>query len=583
LEKVAVRKEISPSLRPRQEVAATEFESSFGSFLVEEKIVDRSILERAIGAGQKTGERLDRVMIKLGFVSEMELTTALGAYLGVPLAVPEDFPIAPVLLNVAEAGFVLRNRVLPLSDSNQSILLGVVDPLDTDPVRALEYLTELRAETKLIAPSDFERIYTALYSEETGRNEGRHGHDPDAHEVDVQRLRDLASEAPIIRLVNQIVAEAVDIGASDIHVEAGENEVLVRYRIDGVLRTAQALALSLRPAITSRIKVMSKLDIAERRLPQDGRVKIAVRGTEIDFRVSTMPTIFGESVVLRILDRSRIKLNFEALGFPKEHIADFGALLSEPNGIILVTGPTGSGKTTTLYTMLRALNGTDRKIFTVEDPIEYQLAGINQVQVQANIGFDFPQALRSILRQDPDIIMVGEIRDTETARIAIQASLTGHLVLSTLHTNNASAAITRLLDMGLEPYLLASTIKGVIAQRLVRTLCRYCSVQHSAADHWARELSGRMPSLSSHPVANIRSAVGCQACGNTGYIGRSTVAEILFVDGETQRLVMAGVPDREIEAQARDRGMVDMYHAGVRKIWCGETTVEEVMRVTRVG
>ena len=277
----------------------------------------------------------------------------------------------------------------------------------------------------------------------------------------------------MIRLVNQIIANAVEARASDIHIEPNVDQVLVRYRIDGMLRTAQVLAPALRAAITSRIKIMSKLDIAERRMPQDGRIKVAVRGVDIDFRVSTIPTIFGESVVMRILDRSRVELDFAKLGFAADHISALQGLMHEPNGIILVTGPTGSGKTTTLYTALKSLNSSERKIFSVEDPIEYQLAGINQVQVRPEIGLDFPHALRAILRQDPDIIMIGEIRDLETARIAIQSSLTGHLVLSTLHTNSAAAAITRLIDIGVENYLLASTVKGVVAQRLVRKLCRH--------------------------------------------------------------------------------------------------------------
>jgi general secretion pathway protein E len=342
---------------------------------------------------------------------------------------------------------------------------------------------------RIFVPADFDRAFDALYKSRANGIGRATPSGADASELDVQRLRDMASEAPVIRMVNQIIADAVESRASDIHIEPNVDMVLVRYRIDGILRTAQILAVTLRAAITSRIKIMSKLDIAERRMPQDGRIKIAVRGVDIDFRVSTIPTVFGESVVMRILDRSRVELDFGRLGFQPEHINALGRLMIEPNGIILVTGPTGSGKTTTLYTALKALNSPDRKVFTVEDPVEYQIAGINQVQVQSAIGFDFPHALRSILRQDPDIIMIGEIRDLETARIAIQSSLTGHLVLSTLHTNGAAAAITRLVDMGVENYLLASTLKGVLAQRLVRTLCPHCAAKHDGADYWAGEFS----------------------------------------------------------------------------------------------
>jgi general secretion pathway protein E len=334
--------------------------------------------------------------------------------------------------------------------------------------------------------------------------------------------------------------------------EPNVDQVLVRYRIDGMLRTAQTLAPSLRAAITSRLKIMAKLDIAERRMPQDGRIKLAVRGVDIDFRVSTIPTIFGESVVLRILDRTRVTLDFPALGFSNDQIATLERLLQEPNGIILVTGPTGSGKTTTLYTALKSLNSADRKIFSVEDPIEYQLTGIDQVQVQSEIGLTFPHALRSILRQDPDIIMIGEIRDLDTARIAIQASLTGHLVLSTLHTNSAAAAITRLVDIGVEGYLLASTVKAVLAQRLIRRLCQHCACEHDQALHWADELRRAAPALEALGKANIRRARGCTSCGGSGFVGRSTIAEILLIDSDLHGLILSNTSD-EWDDYARRR------------------------------
>ena len=392
----------------------------------------------------------------------------------------------------------------------------------------------------------------------------------------------MASEAPTIRLVNQIIFNAVELRASDIHVEPNVDSVLVRYRIDGALRTAQILPPNLRAAVTSRIKIMSRLDIAERRLPQDGRIKIAVRGVDIDFRVSTIPTVFGESVVLRILDRSRIDLNFERLGFHEKHIAALQELMAQPNGIILVTGPTGSGKTTTLYTALKGLNSSDRKLFTVEDPIEYQLAGINQVQVHPAIGFDFPHALRSILRQDPDIIMIGEIRDLETAQIAIQSSLTGHLVFSTLHTNSAAATITRLVDMGIENYLLASTVKGVLAQRLVRRLCRHCAEPHGNAEFWADEIARKAPAADVNGAPRIRRPRGCAECGQSGFSGRTTIAELLLIDAGIHRMILERSSDVEIERAARASGMSTMYESGIAKVWRGETTIEEVLQVTRM-
>src|SRR5262245_12637114 len=326
-----------------------------------------------------------------------------------------------------------------------------------------------------------------------------------------------------------------------------------------------------------------RLDIAERRLPQDGRIKIAVRGIDIDLRISTVPTAFGESVVMRILDRSRVDLDLVKLGFDAAHIDGLHELMRQPNGIVLVTGPTGSGKTTTLYTALKILNRPDAKLFTVEDPIEYQLAGINQIQVQPAIGLDFPHALRSILRQDPDIIMIGEIRDLETARIAVQASLTGHLVFSTLHTNSAAATITRLVDMGIENYLLASTVKGVLAQRLVRRLCPRCAARHENTDHWANEIRRSVPGIDGLGSADLRRATGCNSCGSTGYSGRTTIAELMVVDAEIERLILSAASDADLEQTARSRGMLTMYEAGMAKVWSGVTTVDEVLSVTRAS
>src|SRR5262245_22832981 len=325
-----------------------------------------------------------------------------------------------------------------------------------------------------------------------------------------------------------------------------------------------------------------RLDIAERRLPQDGRIKIAVRGIDIDLRISTVPTAFGESVVMRILDRSRVDLDLVKLGFDAAHIDGLHELMRQPNGIVLVTGPTGSGKTTTLYTALKGLNSADRKLFTVEDPIEYQLAGINQVQVQPAIGLDFPHALRSILRQDPDIIMICEIRDLETAQIAIQSSLTGHLVFSTLHTNSAAATITRLVDMGIENYLLASTVKGVLAQRLVRRLCRHCAEPHNNAEFWAEEIARKATASEIGGAPTIRRARGCVECGHSGFSGRTTIAELLLIDAGIHRMILGSSSDAEIESAARSGGMSTMYESGIAKVWRGETTIEEVLQATRM-
>jgi general secretion pathway protein E len=558
--------------------------AGLGAFLTSEKIIDAAALDRAERAARTTGARLDQVLTTLGLLSESDLARALARFLAIPLATIAQIPAAPVLPELVDRAFVRRSKVMPLQVSGERLTVAVVDPFNQEPMRALAYLIGKPVAAHIFAASDFEKGFDALYGNPDARPSGSSGSGlADSADIDVERLRDMASEAPTIRLVNQLIANAVEVQASDIHIEPAVDSVLVRYRIDGSLRTAQALAPGQRAAVTSRIKIMAKLDIAERRLPQDGRIKIAIRGVDIDFRISTIPTVFGESVVMRILDRTRVELDFVKLGFDAPHIATLRGLLDQPNGIILVTGPTGSGKTTTLYTALKGLNRTDTKIFTVEDPIEYQLAGVNQVQVAPAIGFDFPHALRSILRQDPDIIMIGEIRDLETARIAIQASLTGHLVLSTLHTNSAAATITRLLDMGVENYLLASTVKGIVAQRLVRTLCRHCASPHDEAAYWGGELQQRVRDIARLGAPRIRRAQGCDHCNDTGYAGRSTIAEILNFDTDVQRLVLSMKSDAEIEQAARERGMVGMFENGAAKVWQGETTIEEVLRATRMG
>jgi general secretion pathway protein E len=572
-----------PLADARPKTGTSDLAESFGAFLMERGLIDNATLDRARRATRTTGERFDRVLTKLGLLSETNLTAALCAYLALPPAVLAEAPAEPVLPEAIRADFVRRNRVLPLVLGDEALVVGVADPFNDEPLRALAFLIGRPVTARLFVPADFDKAFQALYAPSDTDAASAQAGTGEASEIDVQRLRDMASEAPTIRLVNQIIHDAVETRASDIHVEPTTDAVLVRCRIDGALRTARSLPPDVRAAITSRLKIMARLDIAERRLPQDGRIKIAVRGIDIDFRMSTIPTAFGESVVLRILDRSRVELDFGKLGFAPELLAELQRLMNEPNGIILVTGPTGSGKTTTLYTALKMLNLPDRKLLTVEDPIEYQLEGINQVQVHPAIGLDFPHALRSILRQDPDIIMIGEIRDLETARIAVQASLTGHLVFSTLHTNSAAATITRLVDMGIENYLLASTLRGVLAQRLVRRLCQRCSVRHDNAGPWAEEIAGRVAGIEELGPADLRKPAGCAVCGNTGYSGRTTIAELMVVDAETECLILAGASDADLERAARSQGMRTMYEAGMIKAWKGLTTIDEVLTVTRSG
>ena len=569
---------IAHSASKRQRLDDREINERLAEFLLQENVLENTVLDRALRAARRTEERLDKVLAKLGLMSEVELGASLSRFLGIALIEPDDLPAVPILTDIIAADFVHRHHLMPLGQNGGQLVVGVTDPFHNEPVRAIAYLIKKPVEIRLFLPALFDKAFQLLYQAFPAPADD-HGSAFDANDIDIERLRDLASEAPTIRLVNDMIGQAVETRASDIHLEPQVDGLSVRYRVDGRLITSRRLAAALKAPVISRVKIMAGLDIAERRLPQDGRIKIAVRGTDIDFRVSTTPIAFGESVVLRILDRSRVELDFVKLGFSRGLIQSLDKLLHEPNGIILVTGPTGSGKTTTLYTVFKSLNSSDRKLFTVEDPIEYQLTGISQIQVHPEIGLSFPHALRSILRQDPDIIMIGEIRDVETARIAIQASLTGHLVFSTVHTNSASATIIRLLDMGIENYLLASTVKAVLAQRLVRRLCPLCSVAHPDADIWAHEMK---PNIRSDEPPNVRQAVGCEACNKTGFSGRTTIAELLELNAEIQSMVLAGASNAEIDSAAQKTGMATMYENGLGKVWRGETTIEEVLHVTRV-
>ncbi len=565
----------------RPDPHSSAFAESFGAFILAEKAIDELALQRSQRAARQSGERFDHVLTKLGLVSEADLCTHLGKFLRMPQLEAGDVPLEPPLRDVIPEKFIRANGLLPLSAQDDRLLLAVTDPLDLEAVEALAYSTGYRIELRLASPAQFEKAWSSLYG---AKQDGVSLVDSDlrahdASEFDLQRLRDIANEAPVVRRVNQIVADAIEARASDIHIEPSLEAVQVRYRIDGALRTAESLPPGLKAAIASRIKIMARLDIAERRLPQDGRIKLAIRGVDIDFRVSTLPTAHGESIVLRILDRSQIALDFDKLGFEPNTTAQLRKVMKNPNGIVLVTGPTGSGKTTTLYTALKELTMPDVKVFTVEDPIEYQLAGVNQVQVQPAIGLDFPNTLRAILRQDPDVIMIGEIRDAETAQIAIQASLTGHLVFSTLHTNSAAASITRLIDMGVENYLIASTVKAVLAQRLVRRLCPHCAAPLETREQLRAQFAAEAFAAGPERLSAPR---GCAHCRNLGYSGRSTIAELLIMNERMQRLVCENATDAALETAARENGMTTMYQCGMTKAWRGETSIDEVARVTRM-
>ena len=565
------------------------FAQAFADLLVGKELVDTAAIGRARRAAEAASERFDLVLVKLGLISEADLCLAYATYCGLPLIEVADIPARPVLADRLQLSFLKTNRLLPVAFDGRRLLIATADPFAEESAKAISYMLDVRVDLAVIAPAEIERALRTLYQDAAS---GTHpeetdglaiaGHD--GSEFDVERLRDIANEAPVIRLVNQIIARAVERGASDVHIEPGRDAVAVRYRIDGFLQQERQVPATLRAALTTRMKIMAKLDIAERRLPQDGRIKTVVRGVEIDIRVSTLPTVFGESVVMRILDRTRVELDFAKLGLDGMTQDGLQRLMALPNGIILVTGPTGSGKTTTLYTALKELNRPELKLFTVEDPIEYQLSGINQIQVQPQIGLDFPTALRSILRQDPDIVMIGEIRDLETARIAIQAALTGHLVFSTLHTNSAIAAITRLIDIGLERYLLASTIAGVMAQRLVRRLCPTCARPHSDGDRSHGKLKLAIASYPDIDWSHSREPVGCEACGNTGYSGRTTISELLVIDDAIRETIGRRSQDERASEQiAREAGFHTLYEDGLLKVGAGETSLEEVLRVTRAS
>jgi general secretion pathway protein E len=563
------------------EDGTTASERAVVAWLVDRGQVDAAAVERARRVRSEHAGHLHVLLTKLGLVSEADLAQALATVLGLPLAGPDDYPDEPLAEHPLSEKFLKNARLLPLMKAPEGIVVAMADPLDDFAAHAVEVACQHPVVRWIAVPADLERAFDRLYAAGGAVAGDAAGIDevglPDADE-DAERLKDLASEAPVIKLVNRLISQAVEARASDIHIEPFEAKLRVRYRVDSILREVESPPSKLKAAIVSRIKIMAKLNIAERRLPQDGRVKLAVRGRDIDFRVSTLPTMHGESVVMRILDKSSATFEFAALGFDAETLAAYLKVLEQPNGILLVTGPTGSGKTTTLYTSLLRLNTPDKKLITVEDPIEYQLEGVNQIQVKNKVGLSFAYALRSILRQDPDIIMIGEIRDKETAQIAAQAALTGHVVLSTLHTNSAASSITRLLDMGLEDYLLASTVNGITAQRLVRTLCPHCREPHPALDELVEDLG--LERFASGPIVHFH-PVGCAACGGTGYFGRTGISEILVMTDEVRRLALRRADAQDIQKIAVNAGMRTLYEDGVRKALQGVTSLEEVLRATR--
>ena len=563
---------------------AAEALAKLGPALIDSGAVDSRTLERARRVASETGGRLDRVLTQLGLISERGLAEALAQLVAAPIVRPADYPDTALFVDRLKPKFLRKAHALPIVESEGRAVLAMADPLDVFTRNAVALALGRPVAVAVAVPIELEAAFDRLYSEP---GDGADGEamldavvaDDEPAEEDAERLKDLASEAPVIRLVNQMIARAVETHASDIHLEPFPDRLRVRYRYDGVLHELEPPPARLQAAIVSRIKIMARLDIAERRLPQDGRIKLTVRGHEIDFRVSTVPSLHGEKVVLRVLDRTAVEFDYEKLGLPPDIWQGIERALELPNGMVLVTGPTGSGKTTTLYTGLLKLNTVARNVVTVEDPIEYQLAGINQIQVKPQIGLNFASLLRSILRQDPDVIMIGEIRDIETVQIAVQAALTGHLVLSTVHTNSAAATITRLRDMGLEDYLMTATLKGVLAQRLVRRLCPVCKTGEPASSALIERFG--LERLAPSNAITLYHSKGCAECRGTGFRGRRAIAELLVPNRTTDRLIFEGADDTAIERAAIADGMRPIFDSGLMAVLEGDTTIEEVVRCIR--
>ncbi len=560
-------------------------ESPFISFLIETGRLEKMDLEKVLSAKEPSeGLSLEEHLISSGLFTEVELRSHLEGFFGVPFATKDDFPQEPLLINNLSVQFMKESKFIPTRLVGKELTVIMSNPLDFYTLDAIRLATN--CEIRSLAGKTPEVLWAIEQCYGSGfTSMEKIIEDMESipeyqaeDEENVDNLRNMASEGPVIRLVNLVITRAIETRASDIHFEPFEDQFRVRYRIDGVLHDVESPPKRLQAAVVSRVKIMAKLNIAERRLPQDGRIMLRVKGKEIDFRVSTVPTIHGESIVLRILDKSSIVLDIEKLGFPKDTLVEFENLVQRPHGIILVTGPTGSGKTTTLYCVLEKINSPEKKIITVEDPVEYQLRGINQIQVKSTIGLNFSSALRSIVRQDPDVILIGEIRDSETAEIAIQSALTGHLVLSTLHTNDSPSAITRLIDMGMEDFLLSSTIIGILAQRLVRVVCPHCQQPYIPDPAILREMKVVGQDLTGFHIVNVK---GCEACSNTGYWGRAGIFEYLKITDDIQRLILEKKDSTVIKEVARKNGMRTLREDGWLKVKQGLTTISEVLRVTQ--
>ncbi|MGA2214758.1 MAG: type II secretion system ATPase GspE [Bryobacteraceae bacterium] len=541
-----------------------------GEILIQRKLITDEDLERALELQKERGDKIGKTLVDMGFIAMRDVLAALSEQLQVPLVSIDAPPVISPETETLSPRFLRQFRCLPMSRDDHTITLAMADPLDVETIAAVRHCTGLKIHPVLAPEQEIVDAIDKYYGESAARTEGDFEFQAGEMSEDLEHLRDMASEAPVIRLVNAIIASAVEKRASDIHLEPFEKEFRIRYRVDGVLYNQDPPPREMKAAMISRVKLMAKLNIAERRLPQDGRIKIKTLGREVDLRVSTLPTLYGESVVMRLLDRSAGDFyDLGRLGFDGHMLNRMTYYTSLPHGIFLVTGPTGSGKSTTLYSALKRINQSDKKIITIEDPVEYQMDGINQLHVNTQIGLTFASGLRHIVRQDPDVIMVGEIRDRETADIAIRSSLTGHFVFSTLHTNDAPSAISRLTDMGVENYLITSSLVAVLAQRLVRVICEHC-----------KEKAGMRFSPSGDMV-QCYTGRGCERCFGSGYTGRVGIFELMELDDGIRQLIMKNEDAVAITNAARRIGMRNLREDGWTKVATGVTTSDEVMRVTQ--
>ena len=565
-----------------------------GEILVKEKLVSQDQLKQALTHQKQNGGRLGAALVKLGFISDDEITGVLSRQYGVPAINLSYYEVDPTVVKLVPQETANRYQVVPLSRVGSTLTIAMADPTNVFAMDDIKFMTGLKVEPVVASENAIaeaiEKFYGGAAKVEAdldkvmaeigeGIDEVELAEEED--EASLSELEHAAEEAPVIKLVNLILSESLNRGASDIHIEPYEKEYRVRFRIDGVLHNIMNPPMKLRDAITSRVKIMAKLDIAEKRLPQDGRIMIKLtregKKKELDFRVSCLPTLFGEKIVMRLLDKENLRLDMTKLGFEPESLEKFERAVLKPYGMVLVTGPTGSGKTNTLYSSIAKLNTPETNIMTAEDPVEFQLAGINQVQMKEQIGLNFAAALRSFLRQDPNQILVGEIRDFETAEIAVKAALTGHLVLSTLHTNDAPSTISRLMNMGIEPFLVATSVHIICAQRLVRRVCTECKQELDLPEQALIDI-GFTPEEAKKVKAS--KGEGCDRCNGTGYKGRAGLYEVMEISDEIRELILVGASALELKKKAVEEGMITLRRSGLIKISLGITTIEEVIRET---